>query len=222
LSISISNPLFAIILGLSVALAISYFYGHKKNLRLIERVSKCLEESLEPTDQEYTWLGGVLGFTGNFQVKGFDKVTASVFMLPRQSLLYFPFSYITTGCDRVEVMFYLKQKVTNEIHVIRKIMPSYRMPTIYEKESLHSENVQLHGKRFELMYRHRTGDVARFLAVAGRLEPQEFMHIALTPRKGIFYVRLKILPAEPEKISRAVADCLYFLKKWKPENYGAR
>lgn len=212
---SISSTAFIVFLLLSFGLTISYFVGHKKNLRVIESVSKCLEKALRPSDKEYTWLGGVLGFTGHFVLEDFKKVTASVFMLPRQSVLYFPFSYISTGYDRLEVMFYLKEKISNEMHVIRQVKPQYRMPSIYEKETLKSESVFFNGKAFLIMYRNRTREVSELITLGQNLESLGLMHIAVTPGKGIFYVKLKIILSDTEKIAQALEKCISFLQVWE-------
>ncbi len=208
MSISITSAEFALFLGLSIVIAALYYVGYKRNIRAIEAVSKSLENSLKPRDKEYTWLGGALGFTGNYSIDGFQKVMASVFMLPRQSVLYFPFSYITTGYDRLEVLFFLKEKVWNEVHVIRKVKPSYRMPKIFNADVLKAEKVVIGGCPFILMFRNKTGDVDMILSLARDLEPLGIMHIALTPEKRVLYVKLKIRPKSMEAVERAMKHCV--------------
>ena len=211
MNISITSSQFAVLLSLSIAIAIWYLVGYRRNLRLIERVSRNIEEALRPSDKEYVWLGGVLGFTGSFEVVDFKKVTASVFMLPRQSVLYYPFSYITTGYDRLEVFFYLKKKVYNEIHIIRITAPCW-MPKIYNADVLVSRKIELNEQPFILMYKDRTREVDKVLALGKILGLFNLMHIAVTPSKSIFYIRLKINPSELRKIQHALRECMVFLR----------
>ena len=208
MNISITSAEFALFLGLSIVIAVLYYVGYKRNIKAIEAVSRSLESSLKPRDKEYTWLGGALGFTGNYSIDGFQKVMASVFMLPRQSVLYFPFSYITTGYDRLEVLFYLKEKVWNEVHAIRKVKPSYRMPKIFNAEVLKTEKVLIGGSPFILMFRNKTDDVDTILSLARNLEPLGVMHIALTPEKRVLYVKLKIRPKSMADVEQAMKHCV--------------
>ncbi|HDM75559.1 MAG TPA: hypothetical protein ENG51_03710 [Deltaproteobacteria bacterium] len=218
MSISITSAEFALFLGLSIVIAVLYYVGYKRNMKTIEAVSKSLENSLKPSDKEYTWLGGVLGFTGNYTIEGFEKVTASVFMLPRQSILYFPFSYITTGYDRVEVLFFLKNKVWNEVHVIRDIKPSYQMPKIFNAHLLKTEKLTINEKPFVVMYRNKTGEVDSIISLGQSLEPLGIMHIALTPEKRVLYVRLKIKPKSVSEIEDAMKTCLSYSEHMKSNN----
>ncbi len=216
MNISITSTEFALFLGLSIVIAILYYVGHKKNLKTIEAVSKSLESGLKPQDKEYTWLGGVLGFTGNYTVEDFEKVTASVFMLPRQSVLYFPFSYITTGYDRLEVLFFLKEKVWNEIHLIREVKPSYRMPTIFNAKSLNSERITINQKSFLVMFRNKSNEIKEIIGLGNKLEGLGIMHIALTPENRVLYVKLKINPGQVSMIETAMNHCLRYVSSRTP------
>ena len=55
---------------LSIILVITFHYGNKKNIKLIKTVAKMLEEVFSPIDKEYIWLGGVVGFSAVYKVKG--------------------------------------------------------------------------------------------------------------------------------------------------------
>ncbi len=215
MNISITSAEFALFLGLSIVIAVLYYVGHKRNIKAIEAVSKSLENSLKPQDKEYTWLGGALGFTGNYKIEGFEKVTASVFMLPRQSVLYFPFSYITTGYDRLEVLFFLKEKVWNEIHVIRELKPSYRMPKIFNAHILKKEKTVINHEPFIVMYRNKSKDIDKILSLGRSLEPLGVMHIALTPEKRVLYVKLKIRPKSVDSVELAMTQCVSHIKAMK-------
>ena len=211
LNVAISSWEFAIFLGISILIAILYYVGYRKNLRVIEGVSKSLEKGLNPIEKEYTWLGGALGFRGDFKVKGFKKICASVFMLPRQSVLYYPFSLITTGYDRVEILFFLKEKIGNEVHVIKKAIVPYRMPKIFNAHLLKKEKIKINKRPFILMYKNNSKDVEAILSLARGLEPLGIMHIALTPKKSVLYLKLKINLKSIDKIEEVMKECLRFV-----------
>ncbi len=213
LNIAISSWEFPIFLGLSIVIVVLYYIGYKKNIKAIEDVSKSLEKGLNPEDKEYIWLGGTLGFTGNFYVKGFKKISASVFMLPRQSILYYPFSLITTGYDRVEVLFFLKEKIENEVHIIRQVIPSYRMPKIFNINLLHKKKLKINNRSFILMYKNKTEDIKVILSLAQALEHLGVMHIALTPDNSVFYIKLKVSLNSIDNIEKAMKKCINYVGK---------
>ncbi len=210
---NLSNFGFIILLILSGVIAILYYVGYRKNIKAIEDVSKALERGLNPKKKEYIWLGGALGFTGNFEVQGFKKVSASVFMLPRQSVLYYPFSLITTGYDRLEVLFFLKEEVRNEVHIIKEVKFPYKMPKIFNVDLLKKEKIKINERSFILLYKNKTKDIEAILSLVYALEPLGIMHIALTPSNRVLYVKLKIDLNLIDKIEKAMKECVNFAIK---------
>jgi len=86
----------------------------------MKKVSKSLEEILKPQDKTYTLLGGVSGFKAQYKVKDIEKIEAILVLLPRQSFLYLPVSYLIRKRDFLFVIFKLKGGPKYEAHIIRK------------------------------------------------------------------------------------------------------
>ncbi|RMG59770.1 MAG: hypothetical protein D6713_04595 [Deltaproteobacteria bacterium] len=203
MNLSISSTWFILLIIVSAGIAVSYYVGYRKNLTFIRESAAALEKALKPKDQTYTWLGGVIGFSGEFAVKGFNRVHASLFTLPRQSLLYFPIALFTTGYDRLDVLFYLRGKAWNEVHALRR--RGGKKIKIYNRDLLREERVTLGGEEFTLLYRMRNRDVDGLLELAERISGKGLVHMALTPEKSVLYVRLKVDPRELGQLEDAIS-----------------
>ncbi|HJP17767.1 MAG TPA: hypothetical protein QF468_03840 [Nitrospinota bacterium] len=116
-----------------------YSLGRKRNLSILKSVGNSLEEILKPDDQDYTWLGGSIGFNANYKCKDFKKVEATLTLLPRQSPLYYPVSFLVSGFDRLYVTFFLKSKFKSEGHIINKRYFKFRGPKIENIQKLSEE-----------------------------------------------------------------------------------
>lgn len=183
---------FSVVLLFSVVIAVGYMLGHRRNLKFIKNIASIIESEISPVDAVYTWLGGVLGFTVTYSVEGFNKVIASFFALPRQSLLYLPIAYLTTGYDKLEILFYLKRNINNEIHVIKRNSIPGRMPAIYNKDQLISENVNINNCSFIVFYRNKDNMLKKILELMAVMDKGCFFHMTLTPDNNILYIRLNV------------------------------
>jgi hypothetical protein len=92
--------LILLLLLLSAVARYQFFRGRKLNLMIMKKISGELEDALAPLDKEYTWLGGYVGFKAKYALeKGEAEVTLT--LLPRQALLYLPFSLLINRGDRL-------------------------------------------------------------------------------------------------------------------------
>jgi len=119
-----------------------YALGRKKNLSIVKSTGKTLEEIIKPSDQTYTWLGGSIGFRADFKCRDFKSVEATLTLLPRQSTLYYPVSFLVSGFDRLYVTFFLKSKIKSEGHIINKRYLKFRGPRIDNVHNLSEEEHQ--------------------------------------------------------------------------------
>ncbi len=92
------------LLAVTVFVVIWHQYWKKQNMRFIKEVGKVLEEVLQPEDQQYTWLGGVVGFSAVYTTGQYGKVKAVFTTLPRQSLLYLPVALVFGRADMLELL----------------------------------------------------------------------------------------------------------------------
>ncbi|BDC35966.1 MAG: hypothetical protein EF806_03630 [Candidatus Methanoliparum thermophilum] len=121
--------IFLIILLSAIAMY-QFFKGRKLNLGIMSRVSNDLEESLKPLDKEYTWLGGYVGFKAKYKLSNAD-VEATLTLLPRHALLYFPISLLVNKADRLYIVVKGRMEI-NELHIFGK----WRMLSRNEKKEL--------------------------------------------------------------------------------------
>ncbi len=85
--------------GISVVISLVYIAGYKKNIKIMKEMAETLEAAFSPKDKLYTYLGGVLGFIAEYQADGFEKISVTLRLIPRQSALYLPFMFVTSGKD---------------------------------------------------------------------------------------------------------------------------
>lgn len=60
--------LFTIIFVLAGISVIQYYRGRKMNLILMEHYIRMIKDVVKPEDENYTWLGGYIGFRAEYKV----------------------------------------------------------------------------------------------------------------------------------------------------------
>ncbi len=208
---SVSGIWFVVLLLSSAVLIITYQLGNKKNLRMMKELSLMLERALRPSDKEYTLLGGVLGFSATYKIKGFRDVKASLFLLPRQSLLYLPIAILRTGYDSLEILFYLNKPVNEEAHVVRPTKLSHWMPKIKRKDELQGKEMVLQGEKFELLFDKKGKAVSMAKRLAEVLAPCGSTHIAITPANSVVYLRFKASADRTKMIEKRLKTAVRLL-----------
>jgi hypothetical protein len=185
-----SEHLFLLMVLAAGLLSLGYFRGRKINLALARTISRELEGALQPRDQTYTWLGGVLGFRAEYTGSPrAPRVEATLALAPRHSLLYLPVARITTGGDRLYVVVHPVTTVKHEAHVIAR---SYRrrLGTLDGEERWRKETVASGGKEFEVL-----GSDARTVArlsewLRGFPQATHLRHLAVVPSSNTLYLFL--------------------------------
>ena len=192
----VSGEVFGVLVGASLVLTVLYPIGHRRNLKLAKKMVSLLEEELKPQDQEYTWLGGVMGFTGEFKVPSFKNVTVVYRLLPRQSALWMPFHFLTGDRDTVQALFYLKKPPRQEIHLVKGGL--FNNPRIYNLAYLKEKKVKLGGKKYRVLYEKDPAPAQALAEFLGEALPL-VRHLAITKEKGVFYLELPLSPSRLEE-----------------------
>lgn len=174
----------------ALLVVVGYSLGKRKNLKLLLHTGKSLEAILKPEDQTYTSLGGSIGFRANYQCSEFEKVEATLTLLPRQSPLYYPVSFLVSGFDRLYVTFFLKNKLNSEGHIINKRYMKYRGPRIDKSDRLKKENHD------SFMILFNNDDIKnRLTALFKELEQGGWLgiikHIAIVPDRSTIFLLVK-------------------------------
>ncbi|WP_038056243.1 hypothetical protein [Thermodesulfobacterium hydrogeniphilum] len=172
--------LFWILLIITIFLISSFYWGVRKNTKLAKLVAEKLEKTLKPLDQTYTWLGGSIGFAGEYKVENFKKVYVNLRLIPRQSALWLPISLILGRRDSLQLLFYLNFPVKQEFHIIKKAL---FMPKIYNIKKLK----KIEEGDFVYFYEKDPEQRKIFEHICKELKPI-FRHIALTCENHIFYI----------------------------------
>ena len=109
-------------------------FGFKKNYKKIKKGANALENILKPTDTEYTWLGGVIGFKANYKLEASIEILLNYTNLPRQSTLYMPIALLFGRYDRLELKMVLPEH--NNMHL------SVKDKSFVDKQAKHSKTWQ--------------------------------------------------------------------------------
>ncbi|MGB9635434.1 MAG: hypothetical protein ACPL0A_03060, partial [Candidatus Micrarchaeia archaeon] len=91
-----------IIIILAVAMPVVFFKNNNKNIRKMKVYSEKIEKLFQPREKMYTLLGTSVGFRNTMEI-GRDhvlRIETVLILLPRQSLIYYPISKITTRSDK--------------------------------------------------------------------------------------------------------------------------
>lgn len=184
-----NQDLFILFVLAAGIIVMAFFWGRRRNLSLIRAFGKELENAIKPEDQEYTWLGGEIGFRADYVTKGpFKKVEATVALLPRQSLLYYPISKLTSGYDKLYVVFHPIKKIIREIHVIEKRYHRFRLSGLKEEPRFAKEEVRLGEKTLKVLSEDRRLSSDLVSWIRHLPNPALLKHIALVPETGTVYL----------------------------------
>ena len=174
-----------VILGLAASL--QYWRGRRLNLTLIRELSRQMEESLQPTDKNYTWIGGYVGVVAEYDLKHeiYEKVKGTISLLPHHSLLYFPISLLLGRRDRVYILIYPKRKLKGKAHIaIGKIKD-------ISKVSFKDE-IELKGVVVERRYDSKE-EIDFLTKIMSQLEdPSSVELLAANVEENAYYARLRI------------------------------
>ena len=202
------DPIFFIALLIFTALLmVLYYRGHRKNMSIIQTVATTVEKSLDPTDKNYTWLGGVTGFSSTYTVKVFKEVEAVLTLRPRQSPLYLPFMLIGSVRDRLQVLFFLNDRITEESHIIPL---KAKRPIIHNRESLKSIDEECAGIRIEILY-DNSPSFAKEIACIVQDDLASVNHIALTPDRSVFYIEIDPSKIDPDDMKELIQRTMMFI-----------
>ncbi len=180
--------LFITLIFLAIITTVYYFWGRRRNLTMVKTIGRALEQILDPVDRDYTWLGGTIGFHARYRTDGFRSVETTLTLLPRQSLLYYPVSFMVSGFDRLYMTFFLKGKPLPECHLIEKGYLKHRGPEITNIASLSRSELNYNGREFLVLFRDE--DIKdRLIGLCSRLDKDftGLKHIAIVPERNTLF-----------------------------------
>jgi hypothetical protein len=223
------QPLFYLFVAASVLVSLWYFWGGRRNKQIYLSAFNALVDTLKPKDQAFTTIGGQSGYHANLipQKNTFiRRVDATITLLARHTLLYYPFSRFLRKWDRLFITLYFAKDAhgkISEAHIIEKGYENLRNVEITNKPRLKNEPVEWGGKPFTLYYENQKMREA-LIQLKKKLDtPGELRHIAFVPDQEKAFVFLIPKPGETARIFPPVWSWLNeILEKSHPSKTGER
>ncbi len=213
-----NQPLFYLFIAVTVLLALGYFWGSRKNRNIYRQTFQELIETLQPRDQKFTAIGGVIGYHANIfpkDSKSVRRVDATITLLPRQAWLYYPVSRFFRGFDRLFLTLYLDPSLLQnrqEGHLIEKKYARFKGPKIANRQKLNRETINWNGGQFSL-YSGSSRIRQEFKQLLGKKDlPGPIKHIALIPEQDRAFI---FMIPRPDAVSRTLPHLLDWLKQLK-------
>ena len=153
-----SQPAFYLFIAFTTLLSMGFLWGRRANRRLYLSAFHDLVDIVQPEDQTFTNIGGLVGYHANLivQRKGpVSRVDATITMLPRHSMLYMPVSKLIMRYDRLFVTIHLKPHVPGEGHLIESRYAAFRGPKITNATRMQSQTVRWGSLDFLALLRTR-------------------------------------------------------------------
>jgi len=169
----------------------SYFVGRSRNATLMKLYASAAETELKPLDQQYTWVGGYIGYRAEYKVK--DDIVkmfkTTLHLRPRMSLLYYPVARFTMPHDKFYVVVECKRSLPGEAHLIRKGQYRFVPAGIDHIEQFRRRWVTIGGVEFELLYLDSRGE-NELLHWAESIKADDYSminHLSFTSSTNVIY-----------------------------------
>ncbi len=190
----VTQPLFYLFIAFSIFLSISYFRGSRKNKKIYLSAFNNLREIIKPKDEIYTNIGGLTGHHAKFLVKGnspFKLAEATITMLPRQSMLYYPISRMLMKFDRLFISFTLKSPLSEtvtEAHLIEKQFSTFKTVKIKDPESFSTDEIKWGSNEYLIYYKDEEGKKCFNSILKSVEDPGKIRHLAVVPEHNRIFV----------------------------------
>jgi len=202
----ITYEVLLLLMLLAGAAALQFFRGRKLNMMLMEHYLKAIEPFLRPyRDRNFTLIGGYVGFKAEYQIfrDNIKVLEYTLTLLPRQSLLYFPISLLTSRHDKLYVVVRPYSEITRGIHAIQR--GYYRVrPKIEDEAILDKATRTINGVTFEVLY-EREKDAELIVDLLKSFpRVKDVKHISLTRSTNVVYVLMRPRPEDIRDSIRAI------------------
>ncbi|NLE94942.1 MAG: hypothetical protein GX600_04550 [Dehalococcoidia bacterium] len=190
-----SSWILPLIIVAALGTTTAYFVGRRQNVNLMRYYASIMETALKPTDQQYTWIGGYLGYRAEYQMKDdvIKEIKVTLHLKPRMSIFYLPVSRFTMPHDRMYVVIQSKKGLPGEAHLIKKGQYRFIPAGIDRPEQFQRRNVVLGGVEFEVMYLDSRGERA-VLGWAESIKAEDYSmikHLSFTSSTNVVYARME-------------------------------
>ncbi len=191
----LDQPIFYLFIAFTILLTLGYFWGSRRNNKIFLYALNSLVDIINPKDQTFTRIGGMIGYHANIIPKNksiINQVNATILLLPRHAWLYFPISLLFMQNDKffINIEFKSNKFNLNEGHIINKNYHIFKGPKIENEQKLQKEDF-LWGKKKYLIYYENTDSKNYLLNIIKQIKnPELVKHIAFVPEDNKIYLYL--------------------------------
>jgi len=200
------QPLFLLFIAATIVVSLCFFWGGRRNKRIHLSAFNALVETLNPKDQTFTTIGGQSGYHANIVPRKnqfIRRVDATITLLARHTLLYYPVSRYLRKWDRLFITLFFAKDAHGKIsegHIIEKEYEDFRAQKITNKEKLKSDQVVWGGKTFTLYYQEQKMRDA-LLELKKKLDtPGHLRHVAFVPDQEKAFIFLVPKPGATARV----------------------
>jgi hypothetical protein len=200
------EPYILPLIVLALMTTAGYFWGRKKNRWIGGWISKETEAALQPKDTQYVNIGGTIGYHFTYALKApFKEAKGTFALLPRQSILYLPISFLIRRHDRYYLQLYTDERLPGEAHILREDYFQKDPNRITGAETMRRDRVMMGGRAYVLLWRH-SGLDRRLRRLLERLEGRgdTLLHFCCYPGNRNFYLYVAPMYGRLEPLLRAV------------------
>lgn len=190
----IYTPAFYFLVAFTLILTFGYTWGRRFNRRILTGALDPLTEIFHARDQEFTNIGGQTGFHARIvpgRSRVLREVDATVTLLPRQSLLYLPFSLLTRRSDRLQMLLHFNKRgrdLAYEAHLIEPAFERRMGNHIENAGALSREEISWGGRRFVLYAEHPDARGWMERIMSDLPDPGTVRHLAIVPAQQQAYL----------------------------------
>jgi len=173
----------------------AYFMGRRRNVALMTAYAAAAEAEIKPQDQNYTWIGGYIGYKGDFKVKDeiIKAVKITLHLKPRMSIMYLPVSRFTMPHDKFYMVIESKRNLPGEAHLIQKGQYRFIPSGIDRIEQFNRKEVMLGGVEFQLLFQDSRGEKA-LTGWAESIKADDYSmikHLSFTSSTSVVYAKFE-------------------------------
>ncbi|MCF7936212.1 MAG: hypothetical protein K9L28_07725 [Synergistales bacterium] len=208
------QPIFYLFIAATILIALGYSWGRRRSKGIYLDAFNALVDTLQPRDQNFTTIGGLSGYHANLIPKRnqpIRRVDATITLLARQSVLYYPVSRLTRKWDRLFLTLLFAKEAQGQIaegHLIEKQYEDFKAPKVTNIDRLNRQELEWEGRTFTLYY--ETGAVRdALLRLKQKLRsPGELRHVALVPEQEQAHIFLVPKKGETARLFPAIYQWL--------------
>lgn len=186
--------IFGLVLAIAIANAVVYRWGISYNRRFIVNTCHLVEGVFEPTDTEYTNIGGVVGFNMRYRLEPpLLSLQGTLTTAPRHTMFYAPITRLTGRGDSLILSITAAELPAGEAHIVSR--RHFELGRVQLDDIADMTRTELPGAEFLVLafnQWHRDRMVALFNAFD---DPSSIVHIGFYGKTDCFSVVLN--PATP-------------------------